>query len=462
MKVNKKIINLIIISIYITTLFLGVSMIYGYDFQSETIQSIRRSIVVILPFITILSILIYNKKNLKVILNHKLQLIIYILTIIWVTLTFFFGIHTGIEAFKGLVHYIVLLTYIFILFNLDLSKEEKDKIKKHLFISFIIVMVLGIIQYFFEINLNVYNNEKYPGILGRINSTFFIATLLDKYVVLMFPLITYEMLNNKDDFKYKIILVLATLGCTFTFSRSGQFIFLMISFIFFIVTIFNKQFKNTITIVICVLIMILTPGAKYSIQSSLDYAYDEVHMPKVLQIDLIKLLKFNETGVQIRHVEAGKCADNDCVGDLEGSKFFRDYYKSVGMQLLKEHPIFGVGVGNNYYLYRYQNARDYLIKKDVVKDEYKYMYPHSGYVQLAEEVGYFGFILINGFLLSLAISKLKNLENKKQIYLILVIMIAYLMGNITEGLFHSKQYIYIFAIIYTLSCNYKIKNKNDS
>lgn len=453
MKLTKKSEILIVISFYLIALFLSPA---DY-FSGGIIDSIRRALPVFLPGVTCLIIFYDNIKNLKVLLKNKVPLILYGLTIFWFFLTFLFGIKTGVESFKGFIHFSVLLTYVFILFNVSYTVENKKRIKKHILIAFLISVFIGVIQYVFEINLNTYNNAKYPGILGRINSTFFIATLFDKFMVMMFPVITYELLNDKDNKWYKLLLSASMIGVTLTFSRSGQLIYLVMSFIFFIVTLVKKQYKNSILMVLLISIMILIPGAKYSVQSALNYAYETVHMPKALQIDFLEILGGKNS---IKDVEVGKCTDNDCVGDEEGSTFFRNYYKRVGMALLKEHPIFGVGVGNYYYLYINQNAKDYLKDDSVLSDEYNYMYPHNGYTQVLCETGYVGLILISLFFVSIAITKLVSKENKMDYYLFIMLILGFSISSITECLFHSKQYIYLFVVIYGIYCSYLIpKNK---
>ena len=205
--------------------------------------------------------------------------------------------------------------------------------------------------------------------------------------------------------------------------------------------------------------MILIPGAKYSVQSALDYAYEAAHIPKILQIDFVEILGGKN---KIKNVEVGKCTNEDCVGDEEGSKFFRDYYKRVGMTLLKEHPVFGVGIGNYYYLYINQNAKDYLTDDSVISDEYPYMYPHNGYVQVLCETGYVGLILFVSFLISILVTKLLSRDNKLNYYFILMLIGGLSISSITECLFHSKQYIYIFAIIFGLYCSIFAKKEGKS
>ena len=452
MKITKRSEVLIIISLYIITLFLGVYTFFNITF----IDKIRYALLVILPSLISLLILFDNIKNLKILLKNKIPLILYILTIIWLFLTLIFGIDINLSSIKGFIHYSVLLTLILVIFNCKFEKETLNRIKKHLFISFALSMCFGIFQYVTKYNLNTYNNDKYPGIFGRINSTFYIATTFDKYIVLMFPIITYELLNDKDNKYYKILLILSMFGITFTFSRSGQLIYLVMCFIFFIVTLLKKQFKNSILIVLLVICMILIPGAKYSIQSALDYAYETVHMPKVLRLSLLDKL-----GSEIEEVEAGECADDDCVGDIEGSNFFRKYYESVGKAFIKEYPVFGIGIGNATYLYESQNAKDYLKDDSVISDEYPYMYPHNCYIQLTEETGVIGIVLLFSFVLSLAIIKLKYSikENKNIFYVILLMLFGLALANITEGLFYTKQVIYLFAIGYAIYCNSFIDSK---
>lgn len=448
MKVTKRSEYLIIISIYLITLFLGV----GTFFNIGVIDTIRHYLIVILPGLISLSILFDNIKNLKVLLKNKIPLLLYIASIIWIFLTFLFSIKFTLSSLKGLVHFEVLLTLLFILYNCNIEKDTLKNIKKHIFISFAITVILGVLQYITGYHINTGSNEKYPGILGRINSTFYIATTYDKYIVLLFPLITNELLKDKDNKIYKLLLILSSIGIIFTFSRSGLLIYFAMSFIFFLVTIFKKQFKNSILIVVLILGMIIIPGAKYPIQSALDYAFDIVHMPESLRINLLDPFGKNN----IEPVDPGTCSGTDCVGDIEGSNFFRKYYERVGKAFIKEYPIFGVGIGNATYLYENQNAKDYLKNDKVISDEYPYMYPHNCYIQLTEEIGFIGTVLIFSFMLSLAIIKIKQeikRKNKMILYTILLLILGLALGMVTEGLFYSKQVIYLFIIWYALTCS---------
>ena len=214
MKITKRSEYLIIVSIYLITLFLGVNTFFNINI----IDTIRHYLLVILPGFISLSILLDNIKNLKILIKNKTIFILYILTSIWIFLTFLFGIKFTLSSLKGLIHFEVLITLIFVLFNAKIETDTLKNIKKHLFISFTLTVILGILQYITGYHINTGSNEKYPGILGRINSTFYIATTYDKYVTLMFPLITYELLKNKDNKIYKLLLILSSLGIILTLS----------------------------------------------------------------------------------------------------------------------------------------------------------------------------------------------------------------------------------------------------
>lgn len=443
MKLSKRSLNLIIVAIYLITLFLGSNSF----FNIEIIDKIRTIAVVVIPFIICVSIIIDNFKDIHINKLKKTPIILGIVTILWFLITMFTGIKTGIESFKGLIHFSVFIILSILLFNCEILENDKRKIKKALMISFLICILLGIIQYIFNINLNTFSNAKYPGIMGRINSTFYIATLLDKYIVLMFAIITYELLKNKDNKFLKEMLLLSTVGITLTFSRSGLVVFLFISLVYIIITIIKKHYQNTIIMIISLLIMILIPGSKYAVQSGLDYVYETLHFPKAIQFNLLDILGTNDKVINA----PGECKFDCFNDDIDGSEFFRKYYKSVGNQFIKEYPIFGVGIGNTSYLYNNQNAKDYLKDDSVIRSEYGYMYPHNGFIQVAAETGIIGLIL----LLSIFISMIFYTDYKNNIYLIGMLLIAFLLGNETEGLFHAKQYIYLFVIIYSIYLNKK-------
>ena len=444
MKLNKRNENLIIISLYLLTIFVSAESFFGI----AIIDTIRKILLYLIPLAISASILFDNRKNIKKLFQNKIFAGLYLLLVIWLILSVIFGIKIHFYSVKGLYHFGVLVTLIFVLYNVEFKKEQLKRVKKHILISFMITAFLGIIQYLFQINLNTYNNDKYPGILGRIHSTFYIATLYDKYATFLFPIITYELLKDKDNLFYRSLLFISMAAVTLTFARSGILVYLVMCFIFFLITLFKKQTKNAICVVCVIVLMLMIPGAKYPVQSSLNYAYDTFKLPKYMLLNVLDILGSDLP----KDVDVDDCVDADCVNDVEGSKFFRDYYNNVGKELIKNYPIFGIGVGNETYLFEHQNVKEYIKNPGLISDEYEYMYPHSAYIYLAAEIGIVGLVL---FILFLICPTVYSLTDKKfnARYAVLLLLFALFIGCTKEGIFHSRQIAYVFAIIYGVYCN---------
>lgn len=452
MKLTKSSKICLIAFIYIFTLYLGIN---AYT-SNNVLINIKKLICYLIPAVITLKIIFENFKNIKELFKNKLIIILYFLIILWFILTGFFGIKFGYDVVKGIAHYGILMTLMLVLFNLQIDEKEKNEIKRHVFISLGISIALGIMQYIFKFHLNTGSNTKYIGINGRINATFSIATLYDKYICLLVPFILYEISTNKEHKNtYKILLVLTMLGVTLTFSRTGQVIYLALLISFIILNIIKKNIYNILLSIVIIISMVLIPGAKYSIQSGLEYVYEEFHIPKAIQINLTKHSK-----VVIE--EAGQCINDDCVDDIDGSEFFRKYYKKIGKEFIKEYPIFGVGVNNYTYLYNHQNAAKYLDNNKILSNSYPYMFPHCGFIQIAAEIGYIGLILLSFYLLIFGIVKFMKKINLDNIYLYSSFIVTFILCNITENIYTAFQVVYLVVILYQLYniTTIKITKKN--
>jgi len=460
MKLNNKNQKLFIISIYLIILFLG----NGKIFNLFNVGTIVDYLIVLVPCILVFSILFDNRKNLKF---KKIPLIFSILLFLWVCITAIFSIKFGIHNIKGIINFGVIIALANTIINLEIDDYAKGVIKKHIIIASSISIIYGIIQYIFGFGMHLYSNGKYPGMKGRIYSTFYIATLFDKYMVIVLCMIGYEMLKHSKSKLLKLMMLLSTIGITLTFSRSGLIVFLFVLFVLLILYLIKKQTSNILIVLLSFILILCIPGSKYSVQSGLDFVYSTLKVPTSLRVNLISGLGLaendnNKNNVNDDNNDAdGEQNNNDIINDIDNdqSLYFRDYYKSVGKQLAKEYPITGIGIGGYSYLYNNQNAKDYLSNDSVLFEDVRYMYPHSCYVQLAAEIGVLGLILTCLFILSLAFEKLKiSFKERKidELYILFVLIIAILVGFYTEILFYSKQYIYMFIIIYSLYCNNNI------
>ncbi|MBR6690045.1 MAG: glycosyltransferase [Bacilli bacterium] len=448
MKINNKTINYIIFCLYSIVLFLGNDILFGFN-----VRNLVSYIIVILPAILILLILIQNYKeifnNFK---NNKINIILGIIFMIWIFITLFTGINFGISSIKGLIYFETILCLGILLPRINFENYQIKKIKKHLFISFFLVILYGIIEYIFNFNLDINSNIKYPFINGRVYSTFYIATLLDKYICIMFAFICYELTKEKNEKNiFLIILSLLSSVCVvLTFSRTGLLLFLGILFVFTMYQLFRKKFKFMILTLLIIVTMFLVPGTKYIFQSGLSQFYNLVNLPESLQLKLVST-NFDEDN------------EDDLDAENDSSLDARNYYKSIGIELIKNYPVNGIGIGNYSFIYNNQNVDEYLDDPSIVTDEY--MYPHNSFVQMGAEIGIIGIIIFYLFIYSIILN-VKYKTDKKRFLILNFVYLLMIAISYVEGIVYSKQFFYTFIIVFALyastSSNKVVNKKRES
>ena len=434
---SKRSINLIIICFYVMSLLCGIDSIIKNDF----INNIRLILQISMPIIIICSIL-FDNKDFKILKKNKTSMILLIINIIWILITILFGIHKGFTSIKGIVNFSSILFMTYLLTNIEFGKEDSNKLAKHILISGMICAVYGILQYIFKINLDTLSNSKYPGILGRVNSTFYLATLYDKYMLLIFAFSGFNYLKENKK-SYLLLFILSFINIILTFARAGLIGAIIVIIFYIIGCVLYKEYKKILIPILLFLSAFLIPGFKYSFQSTLDYFYAKLNIPSTIQIKLVSELT-DSTGEEIKDI------NNDL------SIQYRKVYENIGKEFIKEYPITGIGYNNYSYLYQNQNASLYLENDDVLSYVYEYMYPHNGYIQMGAEIGIFGLILYFGYIIYLAVYSILKSKSKYK-WFSLVILVLFMLGNDTETLMYNKQYLFLFAIIYSLYNNIYIK-----
>ncbi len=482
---KKEKINLYTLSFLIATIVcLG-----GLNFliNKDTIDNFMNYYIIFIAGVSSIILFINNIENYKWSNIKKVPLVLSGITLIWFGLTIIFGIHFNMANIKGLVNFGALFLILNIIINLNMTELLKEKLIKVFLASFVVTAFLGVIQYFSGVNLVTYSNYLYPGILGRINSTFYIATLYDKYVLIVVPIIFYLILKSQKKSWANLLIFLSGIAMILTFSRSGILIYFSLLGIYFLVMVLQKKVLPMVTILLTLLAMLLIPGANYAMQASLDYVYSVIKTPEKYQIDLVALnpylTKFyvlfkadekeiiesedmqspslenqdenidatDEEAIDVP-IDAPTAEDNKPVEDNQ-SIFVREQYKAMGKQLIKEHPIFGIGVGNYSYLYTNQNFRDYLKDDSVYKLRNDFLYPHNGYIHLTAEVGYVGTLLTILTIISM-LYPFKSNNKKWEIFTCFMLLYAFLFSGFIESIFHSKQYTFSALIIYAIMIAY--------
>ena len=439
MNLSKRSINIIIVSIYVITLLCGA----GALFSNDTFELIKKLLLFILPTLMNASMLIDQRGNFGKLKDYKGYLILIILNLTWYIATIIFGINIGGQSLTGFINFTNIILLVFFVTHVSIDSKDKNRIINAFIYSALICAFYGIIQYIFKFGLNIYSNDKYPGINGRIPSTFFLPTLYDKYACLMFALVSYLTLKESK-LLYKVLYILIGINVVLTFSRGGFIALILVVLVYIIRTIMLKKWTNLILPLLLVVISFLIPGFVYLFQNTANYVYDKLHIPENLRIILVE-----------------EISDDSLSADPEDdmSISFRNYYKGIGKQVIKEYPVLGIGLNNYSYIYNNQNVADYIEDTSVLEEDLPYMYPHSGFVQMGAETGYVGLILILIYMAYVCYDYIRYSNDKFKL-LSLLILVLFFLGNYTESLIQNKQYMYLFIIFYGLFSNrYELKKK---
>lgn len=383
----------------------------------------------LLPFLLVLSISINLYKNkYKIVLN--INNILFILFMICLFISLIFGI-----TIKG---YTCTNLYKFSLYAyLLISLKEFDLDNKYIYYAIIyltiFICLFGISQYLFNFQLSYNGVEKYIGSIGRIKSTFLIATIFDKYLSFIILYLIYLFFNNKaNKFLLIITFILAIIALGLTYSRTGLLITILNVIVLFIYYIIKKNYFVLFILPLIFIILIFIPGEKYVIKSIISVANNKIQAILPQQDDI------EATNMIYQDIQISSGNDYSVMS--------RDYYMLVAQKIIKNRPLYGIGIGNYTFIYENQNINNYL-KNDFIDNHY--LYPHNMYYQLGAEIGIIGMV---SFMLLI----IYNLLCKKNVYAILL-LISILIANITESIFYIKDIAYITIILINLIPQHKKK-----
>lgn len=353
----------------------------------------------------------------------------------------------------ALVKFVMFGMVLFIFAKIKLEKRDYKTIAISFVIAAIIVMIGGIIQYVFSINLNYLGIEKYLGMKGRIYFTFFNPIYYGIFINCIFAYILY--LFKQRIIKTKIMIPFITLlylALVLTFTRSALLVFWGIIAICLILNpkfILNKIYISIL--LLCIIFNLTIPGAKYVATSAVEYGIQLAGSEQFREYFSINFgSKANPNFEEIQL--------ND--SSLESRKNFIGLAKIIA----RDHPLTGVGFGA---------YTDYLFSSEFAEKYSKYneyrVHPHSGFILMVAEVGYLSSLL---FIITLSIIFYKLLsftytayKSKSNIYQLCIVSIATFMGfivtsYIAESSFYDTQVFPIFLSIIGLTINYLTKINN--
>ena len=264
--------------------------------------------------------------------------------------------------------------------KLEFENKQKSIINYTIISLFLFISILTIFQYLLKINLNAAGIEKYIGSFGRANATFYIATLLDKYLVLNIIIGFYFLFKKSINQYISIItLLLGTLALAFTFSRTGTIIFIFTIFFVIIYMLFKRKILISLLAALLLFGTYFIPGQDFLFSSVARYFLTIADKTNINFVStatrwvvkpLIINVNNNEDNSDDNSTEepsTNKDDDfnNDIIYDqqlvtgIDYSLSSRTYFENIAKYIIAEHQIKGLGIGSYVYLYDNQNAKEY-------------------------------------------------------------------------------------------------------
>lgn len=471
MKLKKTTLILLMLNIIIMPLTGNHDLYVKYNF--DFIVKITTFVLPTLYFLSFIRDVLYEIKNIN---KNKIFNVINI-SIMFCFFAFLlssiFGIIFNFKTITHIITFVFLFGFVLTIQFYEIDDFSRKKIIKSILLSFALVSTLGLLQHIFKFELIYRGIEKYPGALGRISSTAYLPTVLDKYLI--FNLVFSFYLIFKQENKRLILYLLSFVGAfalALTYSRAGMITFYFSAFIFLLAFIYKKQVINFLFLVLLIVFVYFIPGQKYVMSSTVIFINEKinnvlekanlysiqkmsntffnffiVYPPKIEdRIPSDNINQPNEQDPEKPFPENGNSEDND-VDFIDYSNESRQYFKNVATAVIREYPIFGIGPGNYNHIYQYQNVNDYL-KKDI--DIYiKYMFPHSFYYHFTAEIGLFGVLSL--FTL-LAVMIVKTIKSGHTLFAI-VFYSSFLLLSYSESILYMKEISFTFMIIAALMLN---------
>lgn len=420
----------------------------------------------IIPLRLVLSSLfvIYNIidiiKNKRFNFCGKKYIVLYGLFLLF-TIPSFFVTKSLLTSIYTFIKFLMAFLIFLIVLNMELKKEDLKSISKSFLGALSIVLIYGLIQYLFDINLFKIGSYKYPGAKGRIQSTFFNTIYYSIFLNMVITLLTYFIRKEKNvkiKIFYAVLLVLSFISLLLTFTRSAIMIFigcLIINILLNSKTIFNKWCLPIYLLMIS--FSLLIPGVKTLYIST----YEDISMligdnlvTKFLpNIDKNNNHDLDEDTSEIVHYTE------------DASLNSRIEFSKIGNQLAKDHIKTGIGFGAyNDYVYSDEYVTNYPQYAN-----YK-TFPHSSLVLLYAEVSIGALVLFCLFAMSiiidLCIKWFKNYNCNKSLKelsgVALTIIAGFIVVNIVaENAIYDSQIFPIFLIIIGLLSNKIFKKEGE-
>lgn len=297
------------------------------------------------------------------------------------------------KRYEGML---TLFTYILIYFCTKkiLNYKNKNNLLKVLYVIYISICILGVLQYYIKIP----NQNLYPifnkGVCGTFGNTNFIGSFLSLGIPAFTTL--YIVKGKKLSFITSILVFFCLIACG---ARSSWVAFAVFVFILliYLIKMKNKEYlKRTAILFVCfALIFIYLFTAKSSfVRSKVNAMSNDVKVASTQGIDN----KMGSNRIQIW---------------------------KITIDLIKKYPIFGVGTDNLLNASLNNPTNDYI---EYIEQTKRFIdKAHNEYLQIAVTLGIPALVIYLVFIVLVLKGKEKQIFNNLNIFIIYSSIICYLV-----------------------------------
>lgn len=419
--------------------FLEILIIFISLFTYKGVISFRCNQQFILIIFTILLITLYFLKSIfseKITwINGRLNLPIYIfIALLTISLFLSKNIEIGLNHYLRFISYLILF---FIVLNTIKEKGQFDSFIRFFFITSFLVALYTIIQY--------YGLDPYYGYLGQLTSTIGQKNWLSNYLALIFPIIfSFFLLENNRRYKIILFLSLLVLYTTLIIGQSRGIWISIITTLLFALFLISRyrlwevfRFNKRWLIVLLTIFLVIT--VIYSTENPIN--------------------KSRLTAIE----RAASTFDKD-----DPSINTRFLIWRTALEIIKDKPILGLGIGTFSYHYLDYQAAFLVNHPEYIKYNGKAAEAHNEYLHLAAETGITGLfsllaiIFVFYYLIYQYLEREKNKDNIIIIFGLLMGITCFLIHCLFTFPFHVPVLGTTFFILLGLTITYiNLSEKNE-
>lgn len=417
--------------------------------------------------------------------NTRMLSILYIVFIL-ATIPSFIYSYSVVTSLYTLLKFVSYYLLFYIYYKTDFSHEEYRSFLYVFIAGTTIVVLIAFIKYILNIDLLSAGVDKYPGALGRTNSTFFNTIYHGLYINLVFIIIfslAIYCLKKKMLAKGAFLAILAVISFAsliMTFTRSAMMIFggiALLAGILLFKEVINKFSCSIIALLIVTLFII--PGSQSLVTTSFNDSVGTV----ILKINSLAVDLFNKnnqppdnTTIPAKTndpLSTDETAPTPTTNDTtpttdvteDPSIITRNKYADIAMYIAKDNMFTGIGFGAyKYYLLSSEfseNYPNYTGPKD---------FPHRGILLMFAEVGIIASLLFFSWVLIIIFKIISNIYGYRKIRLIYIINVLmfcifigfFVVNLISENPTYDSQVFPLFLIIIALGLNYTVYHINNN